>query len=51
MSEVQENTPAQFKSLSLLVHERPEALATGDEHLRAAALAAAKYAFDLGASR
>lgn len=40
--------PPQLESLSKLIAEQPEALATGAEDLRRTALEAAKYIFDLG---
>lgn len=40
--------PPQLESLSKLIAEQPEALATGADDLRRTALEAAKYIFDLG---
>ncbi len=40
--------PPVLENLSKLVGERPEALATGGEDLRKAALDATKFIFDLG---
>lgn len=41
--------PAQLELLSKLIAEKPEALATGSEDLRKAALDATKFVYDLGA--
>lgn len=40
--------PPQLESLSKLIAEQPETLATGADDLRRTALEAAKYVFDLG---
>ena len=40
--------PSQLDNLSKLLGERPEALATGSDELRKAALAATKFIYDLG---
>lgn len=40
--------PAQLELLSKLIAEKPEALATGSEDLRKAALDATKFVYDLG---
>lgn len=40
--------PSQLENLSKLLGEKPEALATGSEDLREAALRATKFIYDLG---
>ena len=40
--------PPQLEGLSKLLSEKPEALATGSEDIRQAALDATKFIFDLG---
>lgn len=42
--------PDELNNLSILVEKSPERLASGSEDLRLAALQAAKYVFDMGAS-
>ena len=42
--------PSQLENLSKLIGEKPEALATGSEGLRKAALHATKFIYDLGMS-
>ena len=41
--------PAPLESLSKLIAEKPEALATGSEEFRKVALDATKFVYDLGA--
>ena len=40
--------PSQLENLSKLIGEKPEALATGSQDLRTAALDATKFIYDLG---
>jgi hypothetical protein len=40
--------PTEFSRLAAFVHDKLEGFATGDEDLRASALAATKHAFDMG---
>ena len=39
--------PSELSKLSSLLEEKPESLASGDKEIEEAALAAAKYIFDL----
>jgi hypothetical protein len=44
------HVPNELNNLSALMEEKPEMLAAGSEDIRLAALHAAKYVFDMGAS-
>lgn len=45
---VEAELPAELNRLVSLIDEKPEAFGSGDEDIQDAALAAAKYIFDLG---
>lgn len=46
--QLDEEAPAELGRLGTLIQDKPEGFAIGEEELRAAALTAAKYAFDMG---